>query len=187
MSPFQIQFAIFITNIFSPTSLIMLSIASVVASFLYLSYKKVKYREIFSVNCPNNIKGVLMIFSGICVASFLSQILKMIFKIPRPTDMLVPETGYSFPSGHATIAFTVCFIAIFLTFKYFKDHNKPFRSYVHAALFISIAIMVSASRIILHVHRPIDIFGGIIVAAISTYITIKAYYAITKYVDKKIL
>jgi undecaprenyl-diphosphatase len=99
--------------------------------------------------------------------------------------MLVFETGYSFPSGHATVSFAVCSTIIFLLFKYFKDH-RWYINYLHVTLFTLTALLISSSRIVLQVHRPIDIVFGILFGFISTFLSIKIYYKLILYADKKI-
>lgn len=186
MPDYLIKLSIYTTNTFSPEVLIMFCIFMLAMSVMYLNIKKIKYKELLSVNCPNNIKGVLLISLSVFLSGILSVIIKSIFKVLRPESMLVFETGYSFPSGHTAMIFSFCFTVIFVLFKYFKDHNHWLLNYLHSSLFISIALLVSFTRLVLEVHRYVDIFGGIILGAISTFLSIKIYYTITKYVDFKI-
>jgi undecaprenyl-diphosphatase len=185
MSEFLIELAIRISDIFSPESTVFLSVILIILSVFYLKIKKIKYKEIISVNCPNNIKGILMISISVFIATVLSQLIKFIFKIPRPANMLIPENGYTFPSGHATLAFAVSSICIFLMFKYFKNYKK-YINYLYTIIFILTALLIATSRVVLHVHRPIDVIVGALVGILSTFLSIKIYYNITRYVDKKI-
>ncbi len=88
---------------------------------------------------------------SIITAAFLVAVLKKIVARPRPDYMLsvsaVPFSRYSFPSGHATMAFLM---AILLS-KYY-----PRYTYV----FYSIAVLVGLSRIYLGVHYLSDVVGG---------------------------
>lgn len=186
MSLFLVQLSIYITNTFAPEVLVLFCIFMLALSVLYFNIKEIKYREALSVNCPNSVKGVIVISLSVFIAAILSTVLKFIFKIQRPENMLVLENGYSFPSGHTSMIFAFCFAALFILFRYFKNHNNVYLTYLHTILFVSTALLVSLTRIILQVHRPIDVLGGIVVAIASTYIAIKIYYTITKYVDFKI-
>ncbi len=186
MSDYLIKLSVYTTNTFSPEVLIMFCIFMLAISFLYLNIKGIKYRNILSVNCPNNIKGVVIISLSVFLGGLFSVIAKSIFKIIRPENMLVYETGYSFPSGHTTMIFSFCFSVLFVLFKYFKDHNHWFLNYLHSSLFISIALLVSFTRLVLQVHRYVDIFAGIVLAVFCSFLSIKIYYNITKYVDFKI-
>ncbi len=154
-------------------------------STLYLNIKQIRYREVLSVNCPNNIKGVIMISLSVIISIILSGIVKQIFRVTRPNEMLVLEAGYSFPSGHTAVIFGFSFAVIFILFKYFKNHNHVYLNYLHTTLFLSIALLVSATRIVLGVHRPIDLVFGMLAGFLATYLSIKMYYTITKYVDFK--
>ncbi len=186
MSSFLILLSIYITNMFSPTVLILLCVFMISLSAMYLNVKKIKYREVLSVNCPNNIKGVIVISISVFFAAILSQVLKHVFKIARPSSMFVMESGYSFPSGHASLICAFSFAAVFILFRYFKDHNRKYIIHLHAILFLTIALLVSGTRVLLQVHRPIDISGGIFVGLVSAYLSVKMYYNITKYADFKI-
>jgi membrane-associated phospholipid phosphatase len=185
MSPFAVQFSLYLSNIFSPEVLLLLTLFSISISFIYLNIKQIRYREILGVNCPNSIKGIVIVLLSTVIATILSQVIKFTYKIPRPYDMLVFETGYSFPSGHATVSFAVCSTIIFLLFKYFKDH-RWYINYLHVTLFTLTALLISSSRIVLQVHRPIDIVFGILFGFISTFLSIKIYYKLILYADKKI-
>jgi len=185
MSIFLIQLSIYITNTFSPEAMILFCIFLLSLSVLYLNIKGIPYKEVLSVNCPNNIKGVIVISLSVAIATVASQVIKYIVKVPRPETMLVLENGYSFPSAHTTLVFAFCSAVIFMLFKYFKDHNRTYLSYLHAILFISIAVLVGFTRLTLQVHRPIDVIAGFVLGLASTYASIKIYYTITRYVDFK--
>ena len=185
MSDFLIQFSSYISNIFSPWILILLNIFLLLLSIPYLDFKKISYKEIVSVNCPNYIKGLIMILISLLLSGTISQIIKNIYKVNRPEYMLVIETGYSFISGHTAVAFAMSFMCLFLLFKYFKDH-RYYINILHSVFFISLALLISFSRIMLNVHRYIDVIGGFVIGLLSAYLSIKIYYSIIRYVDKKI-
>ena len=103
---------------------------------------------------PKRIK----IFSAIILAFFFSLALKSIFVLERPCIPLeldyCPE-NYSFPSLHATIAFTL--MIAFLNKKNYW-------------LFMIFALFVSFSRLVIAVHTFADIVAALPVALISYYI-----------------
>jgi undecaprenyl-diphosphatase len=100
-------------------------------------------------------KEIVLIFLSGTLAWLVSYILKFLFHMSRPYDLfpkvipLFSETGYSFPSGHATF-----FMA--LAFALFFNHKKV------GYIFIVFAFLIGICRIIAGVHFPIDILGGFI-------------------------
>ena len=87
----------------------------------------------------------------------LFKAIKHIVHRARPTTMTIPETGYSFPSGHATMSMIFFGMMIYL----FKDKIK---NKVKRNLFIAVNILfilwIGFSRIYFNVHYPTDILGG---------------------------
>ena len=92
-------------------------------------------------------------------------------QLPRPEGGLIPETGYSFASGHAAMAV----IFFFLIAYSYKSHVK---SRVLRTLFIvanaCLALAIGFSRIYLGVHYATDVlFGfliGLVVSALSVIV-----------------
>ena len=78
---------------------------------------------------------------------------------------LIKETGFSFPSGHASF-FMALACAIFIS------HKKA------GYLFMFFALLIGIARIIAGVHFPVDILGGFILGyAISRVIYFfRCYY-----------
>lgn len=68
----------------------------------------------------------------------------------------------SFPSGHTTIMFSLAFSLFFV--------NRPWGFF-----YLFLAIVSSLARIVVGVHYPFDIFGGIAVAAISAFAAKKLF------------
>jgi undecaprenyl-diphosphatase len=118
----------------------------------------VSKRKFFSV--------VLLILSGIS-AWFVATGLKVLFHTARPFNALgfiplVPESGYSFPSGHATVFAALAFSMFFI--------NRP----AGIALFF-LAILVGLSRVVLGVHFPVDIIGGYLVGAVVSTLYVRLF------------
>ena len=97
---------------------------------------------------------IMLIIPALAGAS--SSILKQIFARPRPD--LVPHldaiSNLSFPSGHATNAVTILVLAALLL---------PTRQRGGwLSLAVLLAGLISTSRILLGVHWPSDVLGGIL-------------------------
>ena len=100
-------------------------------------------------------KEIVFVFLSGILAWLLSLLLKALIQMSRPFTVfpqvhsLFVETGYAFPSGHATF-FSALAVTIFLF------HKKA------GWWFIFFALIIGIARIAAGVHFPIDILGGFI-------------------------
>ncbi len=129
--------------------------------FLFFHKDKILSNNPFKELSQKIKEGVLVFLSAV-LAWCASQILKFTFRIERPfttfneVTSLFSESGYAFPSGHATF-FTALAFAIFLI------HRKI------GLWFIIIAIFIGIARIIAGVHYPVDILGGFVLGVLVAY------------------
>ncbi len=106
----------------------------------------------------------IKIILAILFASLLVVGFKAFFAEPRPCQTTIglvecpsfPFSAYSFPSGHATIAFL-------LMLAFLDKPSFPF--------FWLFAFFVAYSRIFLGVHNFEDIAGALVLAPIAYYLT----------------
>ncbi len=123
----------------------------VALAVLFLFFFRKSWREFF-----------IVFFSG-GLSVFFDLILKHFIQAPRPflaltnIHALFPETGYAFPSGHATF-FAALAVSIFFL-------NKK-AGYV----FMLFAFLIGLARIIAGVHFPLDIVSGFCLGFIVSYI-----------------
>ena len=129
--------------------------------FLLMYHEVFKADNTFAVFLEKK-KEILRAFVAGIVAWILDFFLKILFHIPRPTDVLpqvhplFTETGFGFPSGHATFFMALAFSIYFF-------HKKA------GYWFIFFAVLIGLARIIAGVHFPSDIVGGFILGWLVAY------------------
>ena len=123
--------------------------------FIYAMFKK-KYK-------------LLLITISSITSPIVNNILKVIFKRPRPILInLIEETSYSFPSGHSMISILFYGSIIYLLNKYKIKYYK-----LISVILSVLILLIGLSRIYLGVHYPSDVLGGYLTAGIClTIITI---------------
>jgi undecaprenyl-diphosphatase len=112
-------------------------------------------------------QAILLATTAIITALIIT-ILKNIIQAPRPTSMLILETGYSFPSGHTTFAVVFFGLLAFIFAK--KEHNIPV--IITSTILI---LTIAFTRLYLQVHWLTDIIGGLIIGTIILVSSISIY------------
>ncbi len=101
----------------------------------------------------------------------ITNIIRFFYPHPRPFDVmqvrqLIPESGSSFPSGHASFFFALSTV-VFL-------YNRKL-----GWLFFTASALMGVARVYVGVHWPLDILSGIVVgivtAALVNWICKKVY------------
>ncbi|WP_194841469.1 phosphatase PAP2 family protein [Sporosarcina obsidiansis] len=103
----------------------------------------------------------------------INQIMKFVFKRERPNfHRLIDIGGYSFPSGHTMMAFSLYTILAYIIWRNLRT------TWGHVAV-VSIAtvmiMMIAVSRIYLGVHFPSDIVGGALASGVWLIASISIY------------
>jgi undecaprenyl-diphosphatase len=99
-----------------------------------------------------------LLLAGAMLGEFLIvSILKRSIHSPRPLHEIIPETGFSFPSGHATAAVVFLGVLTYLAWQHFKSRNVRILSGV---LLVLLSLLVGFSRIYLNVHWFSDVLGA---------------------------
>lgn len=109
-------------------------------------------------------KWELILVTGISalIARFgVTELIRFFYHRPRPfltlqVHQLLPETSWSFPSGHATFFFALS-TAVYL-------YNKKWG----IGFFIA-TILITVSRVIASIHYPSDIIGGAVIGIAVAY------------------
>lgn len=115
-------------------------------------------RRIFPIASACVVSGLL----GDFIKGYLKKAVmrpRPFLEIPALEPLIKRPKGFSFPSGHTTLAFAVAFII---------SRILPKRYSIPAFL---MAALVAFSRLYLGVHYPTDILGGICIGYVAGMIT----------------
>jgi undecaprenyl-diphosphatase len=123
-------------------------------------------------------KEALIVAGSTILPAGTTYILKKLFQAPRPLDALVLETGYRFPSGHATAAGFI--FALVTYFAFSKLKSKKLKYLIFAIAFIWL-IAICWARLYLGVHILIDVIVG---AMIGIGMTALCVSFVSKYFTK---
>lgn len=109
-------------------------------------------------------------FASVCIANF---VVKQIVRRIRPEHlMIIEETGFSFPSGHAMMTFGFFAILIHFVLKTLK--NKPLKITL-ISMFSLLIVGIGFSRIYLGVHYLTDIIAGFLISFVIVAVCLIIY------------
>lgn len=157
------EFSDFLITFFANYLAYILIIAFVLIVLLSKSSRAEKFKIAISAFIVGLVGRLLIVES-----------IRYFYHHPRPFVALIearqlfPETGYSFPSGHATFFFGLS--AVLYCFN--KKAGK---------IFFVLSVFMGFTRIMAGVHYPLDILGG---AILGTFIGFGSY-ALLQHFDKK--
>jgi undecaprenyl-diphosphatase len=102
------------------------------------------------------------LISVIVSRGIITELIRLFYHHLRPSFALnivplINESGYSFPSGHATFLFTLSMTVFF--------YNKKWGIW-----FLILSLINGIARIYVGVHWPLDILGGILLGTITAFI-----------------
>ncbi|AHI56128.1 phosphatase PAP2 family protein [Listeria ivanovii] len=113
--------------------------------------------------------GVTVLVGGAVIPS----IIKNIVQRPRPTFKLIEQSGFSFPSGHATGSTVFYGMLAFFLILYV---SKKWLQIMIAILALSIVSFVMYSRVYLGVHFPSDVVAGFLIGNAVVFCSIGCYF-----------
>lgn len=107
--------------------------------------------------------------SAVIARAIVAEIFKLLYTSPRPYAvlaqthlLLAKETDNSFPSGHTIFVFALA-AGVYM-------YHKKLGAWLYA-----LAALVAFARIFTGVHWPYDIFAGVILGILTTWICDKIY------------
>ncbi len=166
--------SIYLSALFSPEMVVLMCVFLLTVAVSLILLRRIKFKNIFKQHVSNGIKASLLIVGSTVISVVVVHILKHMFAVPRPITMLVEETGYRFPSGHAAVSSAFLCMIVVCTYAIYTAWPKSLR-YLVSSICIILLIGVCASRLVLQVHKPIDIFVGILVGLLSVSIMFYIY------------
>jgi len=110
----------------------------------------------------------ILLLSAMGANALCVETAKMLIQSPRPLNGLMEETGYSFPSGHASA--TIVYLGLLAYFAH-PHLNNPKAKTVSNAAFTTAAALVGFNRIYLNSHWLSDVIGGYMLGAFWTTLT----------------
>ena len=163
-----------VTNIFSPAILLLTTLLLVA---VFIRKKQWHY--------------ALVIFFGMMGGAALEAMTKRIIHRPRPEHAFLHASGFSFPSGHATMAI-IFFTVLLLAFN--NDIKNRVGRHVFTFGITLIILLIGFSRVYLSMHWTSDVVGGfslglfwltLVILILKTLhaMALKAFHAFTKIVQ----
>ncbi|QUW20543.1 phosphatase PAP2 family protein [Sporosarcina sp. Marseille-Q4063] len=114
---------------------------------------------------------LLVVVIGGTVA--FNHLLKLYFKRERPVfHRILDANGYSFPSGHTMMAFSLYVIIAYIAWRNVETRLGKVLLIVFATF---MTVMIGTSRIYLGVHYPSDVAGGLMASGFLVTIAVTIY------------
>ncbi|MCW4025202.1 MAG: VTT domain-containing protein [Candidatus Bathyarchaeota archaeon] len=151
--------AIGISYAFDTYSLLVVSLA--IASYLF--YKNYRLQSLLLLGAMGG--------DALLVVGF-----KTLVQSPRPTNMVIFDMGYSFPSGHTVGGIVFCGLLAYFAWQHWQT-TRP--QAVVIALATLIASVVGFDRIYLNVHWFSDVLGGCLLGIFWLTVSILIFTLLT--------
>lgn len=117
-------------------------------------------------------KGLLLVGALAGAALFVS-IVKRIELVPRPTDALLYNVGYSFPSGHVAGIVVLAGVLAFFAWRYWQ--SKPARIGIVCG-YCGIVGLICFDRVYLNTHWFSDVLASLLLGAALLVFVVLLYW-----------
>jgi len=135
-----------ITNFANPITIVL--IALIVSCIIGINNKDKKTALLFCIN--------------LVIMALLNLIFKNIFSRTRPEMInIITESGYSFPSGHSSIAVACYGYLIYILNRIIKNKNIKC---VYTIILSILILLIGLSRIYLGVHYASDVLAAFLLS-----------------------
>ena len=161
-TPILTTFLVKVTQVGNP--FILSSVTALIAAILVLR---------------GRLYGASLFVAAMIVAVVSLAILKNTFQITRPVSDVVSVDGWSFPSGHATVATTFFFMLAYTFFGRMKTLRQ--KSSLVLGSIVG-GLLVCFSRLYLGAHWTLDILAGVALGLLSVSFTVLVFNI---FVDKR--
>lgn len=123
---------------------------------------------IFLASRGNHSDAVLFL-TALIISVISLTVLKNVFQISRPISDIYNADGWSFPSGHATVATSFFFLISYVFFGKMRNVKQKTILIVGS---IFTASLICFSRLYLGAHWTLDILGGVALGLLSVSFTV---------------
>ncbi len=123
-------------------------------------------------------KGSLLLGGAMAGGALLVSLAKLIVQSPRPVNELIPEGGYSFPSGHVTGSIVFFGVLTYLAWQQWS--SKKVKAATGTAYF-AVTILIGFDRVYLNVHWFSDVVGAAFLGALWLAFSIFVFEYLTSH------
>lgn len=117
----------------------------------------------------------LLLLGAMAGDALVVGLTKNLIHAPRPTDNLVVDLGFSYPSGHAAGIMVFCGLLLFFAFRYFQGYRSKALLGVCLA---GLVALVGFDRLYLNVHWFSDVLGGYLLGVAWLSFAILLFYVL---------
>ena len=114
----------------------------------------------------------VLLLSAMAGDALIVAVFKTVIMSPRPWNELIPETGYSYPSGHVTGSVVFFGVLAYFAWKHWTSARVKVTT---GGLYVAITTLVGFDRIYLNVHWFSDVLGGCLIGVFWLTFSIFAF------------